>query len=67
MNRVLGLLASAAVAIPLTVADKPTLFLVGDSTVKVGTKGQQGWGDPVLQALRPGEDRGREPRDRRAE
>lgn len=25
----------------------PTLFLVGDSTVKVGTKGQQGWGDPI--------------------
>jgi lysophospholipase L1-like esterase len=25
----------------------PTLFIVGDSTVKNGTKGQQGWGDPV--------------------
>ena len=30
-----------------TAADKPTLFLVGDSTVKVGTKGQQGWGEQV--------------------
>lgn len=27
---------------------KPTLFIVGDSTVKNGTKGQQGWGDPVI-------------------
>lgn len=26
---------------------KPTLFIVGDSTVKTGTKGQQGWGDPI--------------------
>jgi len=25
---------------------KPRLYLVGDSTVKNGTKGQQGWGDP---------------------
>jgi rhamnogalacturonan acetylesterase len=28
-------------------AKVPTLFIVGDSTVKNGTKGQQGWGDPV--------------------
>jgi rhamnogalacturonan acetylesterase len=27
--------------------DKPTLFIVGDSTVHNGTQGQQGWGDPV--------------------
>src|SRR5262245_53933296 len=27
---------------------KPTLFLVGDSTVRTGTKGQQGWGDPII-------------------
>lgn len=26
----------------------PTLFIVGDSTVKNGTKGQQGWGDPII-------------------
>lgn len=25
----------------------PTLFLVGDSTVKVGTKGQKGWGEVI--------------------
>jgi len=26
----------------------PTLFIVGDSTVKNGTRGQQGWGDPLI-------------------
>src|SRR2546421_11763292 len=25
----------------------PTLFIIGDSTVKNGTKGQVGWGDPL--------------------
>jgi lysophospholipase L1-like esterase len=25
----------------------PTLFIVGDSTVKTGTSGQKGWGDPI--------------------
>jgi rhamnogalacturonan acetylesterase len=25
----------------------PTVYLIGDSTVKVGTKGQVGWGDPI--------------------
>ena len=28
---------------------RPTLFLVGDSTVKVGTAGQVGWGDRIAQ------------------
>lgn len=28
---------------------KPTLFIVGDSTVKTGTKGQRGWGDPIIE------------------
>lgn len=37
---------------PATPADEPatpirTLFIVGDSTVRNRTKGQQGWGDPV--------------------
>src|SRR5207302_7197174 len=27
---------------------RPTLFIVGDSTVKNGTRGQQGWGDPLV-------------------
>src|SRR5260221_6654899 len=26
----------------------PKLFIVGDSTVRNGTKGQQGWGDPLI-------------------
>lgn len=26
---------------------RPTLFIVGDSTVKNGTRGQMGWGDPL--------------------
>lgn len=40
----------AIFACPLPAADppRPTLFLVGDSTVKTGTKGQQGWGDPLV-------------------
>ena len=28
-------------------SDKLTLWLVGDSTMRNGTKGQQGWGDPI--------------------
>ncbi len=27
--------------------NKPTLFIIGDSTVKTPTEGQQGWGDPI--------------------
>ena len=49
-------LAAAAVLLLLTAslaqadsttppASKPTLFIVGDSTVKNGTRGQAGWGD----------------------
>ena len=26
---------------------RPTLFIIGDSTVKTPTQGQQGWGDPI--------------------
>ena len=28
--------------------DKPTLYIVGDSTVHNGTRGQQGWGEPLI-------------------
>jgi rhamnogalacturonan acetylesterase len=28
-------------------AGQPTLFIIGDSTVKTPTAGQQGWGDPI--------------------
>jgi lysophospholipase L1-like esterase len=27
--------------------ETPTLFIVGDSTVRTGTRGQMGWGDPL--------------------
>ncbi len=30
-----------------TNANLPTLWIIGDSTVKVGTKGQRGWGDEL--------------------
>jgi lysophospholipase L1-like esterase len=49
------LLALALAGLPgaAPVADEPaprppTLFIVGDSTVKNGTRGQQGWGDPII-------------------
>jgi rhamnogalacturonan acetylesterase len=31
-----------------TKVDKPTLYIVGDSTVHNGTRGQQGWGEPLI-------------------
>jgi lysophospholipase L1-like esterase len=40
-----GVVLSAAAQEPAK--RMPTLFIVGDSTVKTGTKGQQGWGDPI--------------------
>lgn len=51
-----GVIAAVAVllsAVAVLPADEPvpklpTLFIVGDSTVKTGTKGQKGWGDPVI-------------------
>ena len=30
-------------------AEIPTLYIIGDSTVRNGTKGQVGWGDPIVQ------------------
>lgn len=32
---------------PLAARPLPTLYIMGDSTVKNGTKGLQGWGDPI--------------------
>jgi hypothetical protein len=29
--------------------NNPTLFIIGDSTVKTPTAGQQGWGDPIAE------------------
>jgi rhamnogalacturonan acetylesterase len=34
-------------------ASKPTLYIVGDSTVKNGTRGQMGWGDPIAKLFDP--------------
>src|SRR5438477_10103478 len=48
MSRLFSLVLLAVGLGPAAAAEKPTLFLVGDSTVKVGTKGQQGWGDPAI-------------------
>lgn len=36
---------SGATRTPAAQPDKPTLFIIGDSTVKNSTKGQQGWGE----------------------
>src|SRR5437763_6872934 len=52
MRGSIGISALLIVAAAVPAADEPaarlpTLFIVGDSTVKTGTKGQQGWGDPV--------------------
>lgn len=40
---------------PVADGRRPTLFIVGDSTVKNGTRGQMGWGDPLARYF----DRGR--------
>ena len=32
--------------IPRTIRSTPTIFVCGDSTIRNGTQGQQGWGDP---------------------
>ena len=49
--RIAALLLSFATVACLVQAggttNKPTLFLIGDSTVKNGTKGQVGWGTPI--------------------
>jgi len=41
----LGLLLQAFAVVVR--AERPTLFIIGDSTVKTPTEGQQGWGDPI--------------------
>ncbi len=46
------LLTIAALAAQPT-SNKPTLYIVGDSTVHNGTRGEQGWGDPVITLFDP--------------
>ncbi|HSU55972.1 MAG TPA: rhamnogalacturonan acetylesterase [Candidatus Dormibacteraeota bacterium] len=41
------IIASATFAADSTNSSRPTLFLIGDSTVKNGTKGQVGWGQVI--------------------
>ncbi len=44
--------AAAALGVATTRADEaslPKIYLIGDSTAKNGTKGQQGWGDPFAE------------------
>ena len=44
---------------------KPTLYILGDSTVRNQTAGTRGWGGGAGRALRPREDRSHQPRHRR--
>lgn len=51
-------IAAACLVIPAiqaaeTMTAKPTLFIIGDSTVKNGTRGQMGWGTPVADLFDP--------------
>ena len=43
----------STVAFAQTAPPKPTLWIIGDSTVKNGTKGQMGWGDPIKEMFDP--------------
>lgn len=38
-----------ALAAVVHAQQRPTLFIIGDSTVKTPTEGQQGWGDPIAE------------------
>lgn len=46
-------LGLALMAAPARGDEPPRLFLIGDSTVKNGTRGQQGWGDPLARHFDP--------------
>src|SRR6516225_765341 len=47
MTTILCILLVATFLAAPTTDDKPTLYIVGDSTVHNGTLGQQGWGEPI--------------------
>jgi lysophospholipase L1-like esterase len=61
MRTALHILAALFALSPLTPAaetaaparERPTLFLIGDSTVKNGTKGLEGWGTPLAKYFDP--------------
>ena len=46
-----GQAGNAQGAAPASEKRTPVLFIIGDSTVKNGTKGLQGWGDPIAAAF----------------
>ena len=43
----------AALCLLATATAKPTLFIIGDSTVRNQTAGQKGWGDPLVARFDP--------------
>ena len=51
--RLAALLLTWISVTPMLAADKPTLYLIGDSTVKNGTAGQQGWGERLGEFFDP--------------
>ena len=54
LNIVLLLMAPGLCAAQMPTDVKvPTLYLIGDSTVKNRTKGQLSWGDPLVQHFFP--------------
>jgi rhamnogalacturonan acetylesterase len=46
MMAILGLLSAVSISAGAA-TNSPTLFIIGDSTVKNGTKGQKGWGEVI--------------------
>jgi lysophospholipase L1-like esterase len=54
MKWVLPVFALLASVVPATgQTTRPTLWIIGDSTVRNGTSGQQGWGDPIKAMFDP--------------
>ncbi|WP_193213145.1 sialate O-acetylesterase [Luteolibacter marinus] len=51
MRNPIRLLAACLLMVPAWA--KPTLFIIGDSTVRNQTSGQQGWGDPLVAHFDP--------------
>ena len=49
----IGVFSTFACAQPVPTRPLPTLWIIGDSTVKNGTKGQMGWGDPIQELFDP--------------
>ncbi len=52
--RLLGITCAVFLAVMATSWAKPSLFIIGDSTVRNSTDGQMGWGDPLVNEFDPG-------------